>query len=143
AAARDALAGRQRRAAFHVVHQKVESVLRMRLDQLELRIKLLVSLDMVAVLDFVEAVGGSPVVAIAVIVMALVLRGGCDLACVRARVVIDRQQRVPGARQRDQRTPTLPGAGDSGDLRPAAGVRTPAQVAIGASAAPLRLAAGT
>src|SRR5437762_8974673 len=54
--ARDALARRQRNIAFHLLHKQVEGALRMRLDELKLPESVLVRFDVVAVLDFVEAI---------------------------------------------------------------------------------------
>src|SRR3954470_13716358 len=71
AATRDALARRQRSAPLDVVHQEVERVLRVRLDELELReVELLVVLDVVAVLHFVQAVSGVPFAAVVALVAA-------------------------------------------------------------------------
>src|SRR6266702_5260377 len=55
---RNALVGRKRHVVLNLVYQQVESALRVRLDQLELRVKILVRFDMVAVLDLVEAIRG-------------------------------------------------------------------------------------
>ncbi len=74
--ARNALVGRQRHAALDLVYQKIESALRVRLDQLELRESDLERFDMVAVLDFVEAVRRPVVVAVPValaVIVALLL----------------------------------------------------------------------
>src|SRR5439155_10376191 len=71
--ARNALVGWQRHVVLDLVYQQVESALRVRLDQLELREKVLVRFDMVAVLDFVQAVRGFPIAAVlAVVVVVLV-----------------------------------------------------------------------
>ena len=71
---RNALVGRKRDVVLDLVYQQVESALRVRLDQLELREKILVRFDMVAVLDFVETIRRPvvvplPVAAIIVIVV--------------------------------------------------------------------------
>src|SRR5437870_13782117 len=112
-AARDALARWQRRAALHVAHQHVESALCVRLNELELREDVLVGLDMVAVLHLVEAIGGSAVVPIVILAIALFFRGGFDLAGVRPRVVLDRQQRVHRPGYGNERTADLAGVGGS------------------------------
>jgi hypothetical protein len=58
AAARDALARRERNILLHLLDQQVERALRVRLDEFQLReVELLVVLDVVAVLDLVQAVG--------------------------------------------------------------------------------------
>src|SRR5213596_596391 len=62
--ARNALVGRKRHVVLDVVYQQIESALRVRLDQLELREKVLERLDIVAVLDLVEAVRGFPIAAV-------------------------------------------------------------------------------
>src|SRR2546421_9586230 len=54
-AAAYALARRQRPAALHQIDKQVEGAMRMRIDELELREGVLIGLDVVAVLDFVEA----------------------------------------------------------------------------------------
>ena len=58
AAARNALIGRQRRAALDLPDEQIEGALRVRLDQLELREHVLVSLDVVSVLHLVQPVRG-------------------------------------------------------------------------------------
>src|SRR5207244_3237601 len=74
-----------------------------RLDELALRegaARRLEGLDVVAVLDLVQAVRG---LIVAVLTVVLRLRLG-DLACVRAGVVVDGKQRVHRARNGDQRS---------------------------------------
>ena len=56
AAARNALVGRQRRAALDLRYKQIEGALRVRLDQLELREYVLESLEMVSVLHLVQPV---------------------------------------------------------------------------------------
>jgi hypothetical protein len=56
AAARDALVRRQRCALLDGVYQEVKGVLSVRLDQLELREGVFISLDVIAVLHLVETV---------------------------------------------------------------------------------------
>ena len=56
AAARNALIGRQRRAALDLPDEQIEGTLRVRLDQFELREHVLESLDMVSVLHLVQPV---------------------------------------------------------------------------------------
>src|SRR5260221_4200498 len=89
--ARNALVGRQRHAALDLVYQKIESALRVRLDQLELRETDLERFDMVAVLDFVEAVRGPVVVPAALVPFVIIppfLFSARDLSVGRARIVV-------------------------------------------------------
>src|SRR6266571_61835 len=67
--ARNALVGRHGHVVLHLAHQEIEGALRVRLDQLELREHVLERLDMVAVLDLVQAIRGP----VAVIVISPVL----------------------------------------------------------------------
>ena len=55
-----------------LVYQQVESTLRMRLDQLELRESDLERFNMVAILDFVEAIRGPVVVPAAVVPLVII-----------------------------------------------------------------------
>src|SRR5439155_6479476 len=68
AAARDALAGRQLAAVLHLLDQQVEGLLRVRLDQLELREQQLVSFQVIAVLDLVQAVRRARIVLPAIVI---------------------------------------------------------------------------
>src|SRR5262245_38447245 len=56
AAARNALARRKGLVVFDVVDQQIECLMRVRLDQLELRVERRVAFDVIAVLHLVEAV---------------------------------------------------------------------------------------
>ena len=88
AAARDALVGRQRRPLLDIAHQKIEGVLRVWKNVLERWKEILVALDVVAILYFVQTICRSRPVRITRL-------GGktCrDGPCIGARVVIDRQQ---------------------------------------------------
>src|SRR5690242_3861381 len=99
AAPREALIRRQLDIALDVVHQKVKSFLRVRLNEFELlresrsrRGRVLVGLDMVAVLHLVEPVcRAAPALAIPFITV-FGQRGG-NGACVGTGVQIDWQQR--------------------------------------------------
>ena len=99
AAGRNALVGRQRRAALDLRYKQIEGALRMRLDQLELREYVLESLEMVPVLDLVEAVRRlmlvAPISAAAIVPIPLIvvvtLRNSLNLARIGARVMINRQ----------------------------------------------------
>ena len=82
AATRDALVRRQGGAVLDRFRQQVEGVLRVRLDQLELRKGVLVGLDVVAVLHLVEAVCGARV---AVVVVFALLITSSDRAAATAR----------------------------------------------------------
>ena len=74
--ARNALVGRQRYVVLDLVHEQVESALRVRLDQLELRESDLECFNMVAILDFVEAIRGPVVVPAAVVVYWNITKSG-------------------------------------------------------------------
>ena len=114
AAARDALVGRQRRTLLDLTDEQIEGVLRVRQDVLERRKEILVGLDVVAVLHFVQAIRRLRPVRITR------LRGetGRDCACVGAGVVIDRQQRVLGTRDGDQRSLDQTRGREGIELRP-------------------------
>ena len=71
--ARNALVGRKRHVVLDVVYQQIESALRVRLDQLELRESDLERFDMVAVLDFVEAIRGPVVVTMPVVAIVIII----------------------------------------------------------------------
>src|SRR5439155_20385632 len=70
--ARNALVGRQRHVVLDLVYEQVESALRVRLDQLELRKRVLERFDVVAVLDLVKAIR-RPVAVSAVVVLVVIL----------------------------------------------------------------------
>src|SRR5467141_2243934 len=122
-AAGNALGGRQPGPVLYGVDQLIERALRVRLDELELREgvrrrrrslrRRLVRLDVVAVLDLVEAVRG---LAIALVVIAALglLRG--HLARIGAGVMVDGQERIHRSRDGDQRAPDLPGGLERLDL---------------------------
>src|SRR5260221_1828566 len=81
AAARDALVGGQAAAMLDEIDQQVEGALRMRLNELELREGVLEGLDVVAVLDLVEAVRRCA----AIVILALACGGRPrrrDAACI-------------------------------------------------------------
>src|SRR2546427_242539 len=71
--ARNALVGRKRHVVLDLVHEQVEGALRVRLDQLELRESDLERLDMVPVLDFVEAIRGPVVVTMPVVAIVIII----------------------------------------------------------------------
>ena len=72
-AARNALVGRKRHVALDLVYEQVESALRVRLDQLELRESDLERLDMVPVLDLVQPVRGPLVFVVVTIAIAVLV----------------------------------------------------------------------
>src|SRR5882724_3813765 len=112
----DALGRRQPGPVLYGIDQQIERALRVGLDELELRERVrrrrrslrrrLVRLDVVAVLDLVEAIRG---LAIALVVIAALglLRG--HLARIGAGVMVDGQERIHRSRDGDQRAPDLPG----------------------------------
>src|SRR5438046_139436 len=73
ASARNALVGRQRHVVLDVVYEQVESALRVRLDQLELRKRVLERFDVVAVLNLVQTVRGPFAVSAAVVLVVILL----------------------------------------------------------------------
>src|SRR5262249_46701782 len=90
AAPGDALVGCQRSAVLHVLHEQLERSLSVRLDELELWEHVLERLDVVAVLDFVQPIGGtSSVVIVVAIIMAAPGQRRRDAARIGPRVVID------------------------------------------------------
>lgn len=91
AAARNALIGRQRRAALDLPDEQIEGTLCVRLYQFELRENVLESFDMVSVLHLVEAIRWALLVVSTRLTAILAFRDGCDLARVSARVMIDWQ----------------------------------------------------
>ena len=100
---------------FDRIRQQVKGVLRVRLDQLELRKGFFVGLDVVAILDLVQPVRRAVVAAIVAVAVAIAVIVAADLGLVGARAALDRQQRVHRAGHGDQRPPDPPGGRDLGD----------------------------
>src|SRR6267143_7102774 len=94
-AAGDALRRRQLGPVLYRIDQKIERALRVGLDELELRELGLVRLDVVAVLDFVEAVRR---LAVALVVIAALRLLGGHLARIGAGVMVDGQERIHRSR---------------------------------------------
>ena len=84
AATRDALVRRQLGAVLDGFRQQVKGVLRVRLDQLELREGVLVGLDVVAVLHLVETVCRARVFAVIVVSASLLILAERAAATARA-----------------------------------------------------------
>src|SRR5271157_1326914 len=117
ATSRDALACRKRRVVFDVVNQQVECILRVGLNQFQLGewsrelsgrkkracdASYLVSLNVVPVLDLIQAV-----LRFAVIVVAF--SRSINRRLISTRLVLDRQQGIHGAGYRDKRLLDLAG----------------------------------
>src|SRR5437762_8724814 len=71
AAAWDALARRQPRTRLDVIDEQIERALGMRLDQLELRKRSFERLDVIAILHFIQSIGGLAVVVSVVAIAAV------------------------------------------------------------------------
>jgi hypothetical protein len=121
---RDALAGRERHSLLHLLHEEVEGFLRVRHDELELRKPVLIRLDVVAVLHFVETVGGIPLPENP----PVIVERGFHLARICACMVVDRQQRVHRAGDGDQRLLDVARRGEIGHVRADVGERAPLRV---------------
>src|SRR5205807_2401039 len=80
----NALAWRQRRVVLDVVHEQIERLLRVRLNEFELRERIFKRFDVVAVLHFVETE-----LRFAVLIVALAR--SVDERFIRARAALDRQ----------------------------------------------------
>ena len=90
AAAWNALIGWQGRAALDLPDEQIEGPLRVRLDQFELRERVLEGLDMVSILYLVQPVRGREVAASISLVAFVKRSNGRDVARVGAGVMIDR-----------------------------------------------------
>src|SRR5262244_271480 len=92
---------------LNIVDQQVKGVLRVRLDQLELREDILVGLDVVAVLYLVKPICRALMRQVTTL-MILVGRSGRYGPRISAGVKVDRQQRVHRAGDCDQRLSDVP-----------------------------------
>src|SRR5215472_15817407 len=106
--ARDALIRGQGRAILNVVDEEIESTLGVRLEVLQLREGALEVVNVVPVLDLVEAILCLPLVVVP-------LPGGGDLRLVCPRMATDGEKSVHGARDRHEWLLDLSRRGESGD----------------------------
>ena len=106
AAPGNALVRRQLGVVFDMVDQQVESVLRMGFDQLELRERDLVGLDVIAVLHLVKPVGRC-------VVEVVIASPGSHFAVLGTSMMVDVQQRKEHAGVRAQRAMNSAAGGES------------------------------
>ena len=118
---------------LNIFDRQVKGVLRVRLDQLELREGVLVGLDVVAVLHLVKPVC-RPLMLLISSLMILVGKSGSDGARISAGVKVDRQQRIRRAGDCDQRLSDVAGCRDCGDIGADIRDRQAVDIAVGSGA---------
>jgi len=116
-----------------VFHQQVKGVLRVRLDQLELRERILVGLDVVAVLHLVKPIC-RVLMRLVSTLMIPVGKSGRHSARISTGVKVDRQQRVHCAGDCDQRFSDVAGRRNCGDIVADIRGRQAVDIAVGSGA---------
>ena len=116
-----------------VFHQQVKGVLRVRLDQLELRERILVGLDVVAVLHLVKTICRVPMRLVSTLMIS-VGKSGNHGARISTGVKVDRQQRIHRASDCDQRLSDVAGCRDCGDIGADIRGRQAVDIAVGSGA---------